>query len=456
MSRNPSLTEARALLALGLPIVGGNVAQSAMHITDTVMLGWYGAEELAAAVLASSMFFTLFLVGAGFAVAVMPMVAAAAARGEDAEVRRVTRMGLWLSLLYGTLTLPVLWFSEPILRLLGQPPQLAADAASYLRIVAWGMFPALLVMLFKNYLAALERTQVALWITVAAAVANGLANWALIFGNWGAPELGLRGAAWATVITQVLSLVLLVAYATLLPALRRHALLVRLWRPDWPAFRAVYRLGWPIGLTTLAEAGLFSASALMMGWVGTVDLAAHGIVLQMASLTFVVHMGLSSATTVRAGQAHGLADLAALRRTGRVAIALSMAFAALTVAVFLAIPEPLIRLFLDPEEPALPQIIAAGTVLIALAALFQVADAAQVMALGLLRGVQDTRVPMVLAGLSYWAVGIPCSYVLGFPLGLGGAGIWLGLVIGLVLAGATLMARFWRGPARGRTAPQPA
>jgi multidrug resistance protein, MATE family len=448
MSTAAPLREARSLLVLGLPIVGGHLAQIAMHVTDTVMLGWYSVEALAAVVLASSLFFTLFLMGSGFALAVMPMVAAAAARSEDTEVRRVTRMALWLSMLYAVAVLPVLLLAEPILRATGQTPQVAADAGTYLRIAGWGMFPALLVMVLKSYLAALERTQVALWVTVAAAVANGLVNWAFIFGNWGAPELGIRGAALATVAAQVVSLSALLAYVVLVPALRRHALFVRLWRPDWSAFRSVYRLGWPIGLTSLAETGLFSASALMMGWVGTVPLAAHGIALQLASATFVVHLGLANATTVRAGQAHGRADLPGLRRTGGVSVALSMLFAGLTVAVFLAVPAPLIRLFLDPADPLAPQIVAVGIVLIALAALFQVADAAQVVALGLLRGVQDTRVPMVYAALSYWAVGIPCSYILGFPLGLGAVGIWLGLVVGLVLAGALLMARFWRGAAR--------
>jgi MATE family multidrug resistance protein len=447
-SSRPHRAEARALLALGLPIVGSHLAQVALHVTDTVMLGWYSVEALAAVVLGATAFFTLFVLGAGFALAVMPMVAAAAARGEPREVRRTTRMGLWLSVLFAAAAMPVFWFSGLLLAALGQDPAVAALAGAYLRVAGWGMFPALLVMVLKSHLAALERTQVVLWATVAGVVLNAALNWMLIFGRWGAPELGVIGAAIASVATQALTLVILAVYAALFPALRPHALFVRLWRPDGAAFAAVFRLGWPIGLTGLAETGLFAASAVMMGWVGTRELAAHGIALELASITFMVHLGLSNAATVRAGQAHGLGDLAQLRLVGRSAIALSAAFAALTMALFLALPEPLIGLFLAADEPARPEIVAIGATLLALAALFQLADAGQVIALGLLRGVQDTRLPMLLAAVSYWLVGIPCSWGLGFGLGLGAVGIWLGLVVGLVLAGGLLMARFWGGPAR--------
>ncbi len=445
----PAITrEAKALLVLGLPIIGSHLAQIAMHITDTVMLGWYSVEALAAAVLGATLFFTLFVVGSGFAWAVMPMVAAAVANGQDTEVRRTTRMALWLSLLFGAAIMPALWFSGTVLGGLGQEPALAAATQGYLRIAGWGIFPALIVMVLKSYLAAQERTQVVLWITVLGAVLNGLLNWALIFGNWGAPELGLRGAAFATLATQCLTLVLTLAYALWLPQLRRHTLFVRFWRPDWPAFAAVFRLGWPIGLTSLAEAGLFSASALMMGWVGTRELAAHGIALEIVSVTFMFHLGLANAATVRAGQAHGRQDRAQLRLVGRTAIGLSLFFSTIAIVLFLTVPEPLVRVFLDAADPLTPQIVAIGVSLLAVAALFQLADGGQVMALGLLRGVQDTRVPMIHAAFSYWLVGIPASYVLGFTLGLGAPGIWLGLVVGLVLAGVLMMTRFWTGPAR--------
>ncbi len=432
---------AQAVLVLGLPLIGSHLAQMAMGLTDNLMLGWYDVQALAAATLAWSIFFVLFIVGSGFAFAVLPMVASAVAQKDEVQMRRVTRMGMWISTFYGAAVMPALIWSEPILVTIGQQPDIAALAQDYLRIVAIGMIPALLVMVLKNYLAALERTQAVLWITIGAAVLNALVNYALIFGNLGMPEMGIRGAAVATVLMQIVSLLALGLYINRVePA---HAMFQRLWRSDPEAFANVFRLGWPIGLTNLAESGLFAASALMMGWIGERTLAAHGIAIQLASITFMVHIGLSQAATVRAGHAVGRADGRALRDGAKVAIGLSMAFAAVTMVLFLTIPDILIGLFIDPSDPQRPEILAIGVVLLALAALFQVVDAGQVMALGLLRGLHDTRVPMIHAAISYWGVGLPAGYILGFPLGLGGAGIWLGLVIGLACAAALLMTRFW-------------
>jgi len=434
----------RAVLTLGVPLVGSNLAQMALHVTDTVMIGWYGVPELAAVVIGGSTFFVLFILGSGFAQAVMPLVAAALGRGDETQVRRDTRMGLWLSLLYGTAIYPVMYWSGPILRALGQAPEVTTLAETYLRIAGLGMAPTLAIMALKSFLSALERAGLVLWATLAGAVFNALVNWAFIFGNWGAPELGIRGAALASVTTQTLTAALLVLYAVLAPDLRRFHLMQRLWRPDWAAFAQVWRLGWPIGLTGLFETGLFEAAALMMGWIGTMELAAHGIALQLAAIAFMGHLGLSNAATVRAGRAIGRDDHMHLRDGALAALLLSMFLAVCVIVLFLALPGPLIALFLDPANPQTPAITVYAAGLLAMAALFQLADAAQVMALGLLRGAQDTRTPMVIASISYWLIGIPASYVLAFPLGLGGIGLWLGLVVGLAVAAVLLMTRFWR------------
>ncbi|MFN3993606.1 MAG: MATE family efflux transporter [Tabrizicola flagellatus] len=435
---------ARETLALGLPLIGSHLAQMALHVTDTVMVGWYGVVALASVVLGASSFFIVFVVGSGFAKAVMPMVAAALGRDDETQVRRDTRMGIWLSIAFGLAVYPVFWWSEPILRALGQDPQVSAIAQDYMRIAGLGMVPALVVTVLQSYLSALHRTQVVLWVTLAAVAVNIAVNWALIFGNWGFPEMGARGAAVATLVVQVVSLVALALYAHFLPALRRFHLFQRFWRPDWPAMRQVWRLGLPIGLTGLAEGGLFQASALMMGWIGTVELAAHGIALEVAALTFMLHVGLSSAATIRIARFDGRGERTELRRAAKVAVVISLGVALASILLFLSAPRPIVALFLDLTKPESAAILAYGTVLLGVAALFQLADGMQVMALGLLRGVQDTRMPMWLAAVSYWLIGIPCSYVLAFPLGFGGVGLWLGLVVGLVCAAASLMWRFWR------------
>ena len=321
----------------------------------------------------------------------------------------------------------------------------AAMAQDYLRIAGFGMVPALLIMVLKSYLAALERTQVVFWVTLISLGVNVVLNWMLIFGHWGAPELGVRGAAIATLTVQSIGALLLALYAAWQPALREYELFHRFWRPDWQAMRKVFRLGLPVGLTGLAEGGLFQASALMMGWLGAEALAAHGIALQLAALTFMVHLGLSNAATVRVGRADGARDLRALRDSAITGVVISFGFGVAVVTLFLSIPETLVALFLDMSKPGSAAIVAFGAQLVAVAALFQMFDAMQVMALGLLRGVQDTRVPMWLASVSYWVVGIPASYLLAFPLGFGGVGLWLVLVVGLACASVLLMARFWRG-----------
>ena len=437
-------THARETLVLGLPLIGSHLAQMALHVTDTVMVGWYGVVPLAAVVLGSSSFFIVFVVGSGFAKAVMPMVAAALGRGDETQVRRDTRMGLWLSIAYGIVVFPIFWWSGPILLALGQNPEVAAIAQDYMRIAGLGMVPALMVTVLQSYLSALHRTQVVLWVTLAAVGLNIAVNWVLIFGNWGFPELGAQGAAVATISTQILSLVVLGLYAGFLPELKRFRLFQRFWRPDWHAMGQVWRLGVPIGLTGLAEGGMFQASALMMGWIGTVELAAHGIALEVAALTFMLHVGLSSAATIRIARFDGQGDRDALRQAAKVAVVISFGAAILSVLLFILIPEPIVALFLDLTKPESAAIVAYGSVLLMVAGLFQLADGMQVMALGLLRGVQDTRVPLGLAAVSYWLIGIPCSYVLAFPMGYGGVGLWFGLVIGLVCAAASLMWRFWR------------
>jgi MATE family multidrug resistance protein len=314
------------------------------------------------------------------------------------------------------------------------------------------MLPALLIMALKSHLAGLSRTQVVLWVTVAGVFLNAGLNWMLIFGRWGAPEMGVRGAAVASVVTQAATLLALAIYAGVGPVLRDYRLWQRFWRPDPEVMARVFRLGWPIGLTSLAEGGLFQATAIMMGWIGTVQLAAHGIALEVASVTFMVHLGLSNAATVRAGHAFGARDTGALKDGARVAIVLSLVFALMTVAIFLAVPRPIIALFTDLSKPEAEHILAFGALLLAYAALFQVADGVQVMGLGLLRGVQDTRVPMAIAIFGYWAIGMPAAYGLAFPGGMGGPGLWLGLCVGLTVTGSLLMWRFWSRAGRIRAA----
>ena len=431
-------------LTLGLPLIGSSLAQILIGLTDTLMLGRYSVEALAAGVLGHTFFFTLFLLGGGFAFGMMGVSADAAGRGDERAVRRAARMGLWLSLAAGVVLMVPMWFSEAVLLVLRQEATVAADAQAYLRIALVGLIPALLTATLRSHLSALERTGIVLAATLAAGAMNVALNWVFIFGNLGAPEMGIRGAALASVAVHVATTLFLVLYAAGGPGMARWELFRNLHRPDWSELARLFRVGWPVGLTLVSESSLFAASALMMGAIGTEALAAHGIAMQVAAATFMVHLGLSQAATVRVGRYAGQGDAADLRRAAVASLLWSGVAVALSMAMYFTFAERIVLAFLDVDDPQAPAILLLGIRLLMIAAVFQFVDAAQVMALGLLRGLQDTRRPMIYAALSYWAVGIPVSWLLGFVAGLGAEGIWVGLVVGLACAATSLMVRFWR------------
>ena len=430
------------LFVLGLPIVGSNLAMMLIGVTDIVMVGWHSVEELAALILATTLFFNIFILGSGVAFAVMPMVSSAAAVGDDTTVRRSTRMALWLSVVYGIFALPIFYMSETIFLWLGQQPELAQYAADYMWILAPAIIPSLWANVMRSYLSAMEFTKVIMLITCGVAILNVGFNHVLIFGNYGFPELGIQGAAIASLLVNFLMAIITSIYAVYI--LPQHGLFARFYRPDWGALIKVFKLGAPIGLSILAETGLFSAASVMMGWIGVIALAAHGIALQLASLTFMAHLGLSSAVTIRMGNAAGRKDRSAMIEVTKAGAVISVCWSLLTIILFVGFGAQLISLFLDADEAARDAIIAYGIVLLWIAALFQLVDGGQVLAIGLLRGVQDTAIPMVITVIGYWGVGVPIAYFLGFYTPLAGSGIWLGLVAGLSFAAIGLSVRFRR------------
>lgn len=438
----------KPLMKLAWPLIGSQIMQFAIGLTDAIMLGWYSLEAFAAQVLGGSFFFIILILGSGFAFGLQPMVANAAAKDDEQQIRRSTRMGFWLVLIYAAITVPILLFAEPILIAIGQEPDLSLQAHNYLKIMSFSVFPALLVNVLRSYLSALEQAGIILYVTIASLALNAGINYLLIFGNFGFPELGLRGAAVASLAVHTSSFLVLAIYAA-----RKnpdHSLFQRFWRPDPEAFWSVFRLGWPIGITVLAEVGMFTAASVMVGWVGVVELGAHGIALQVASLSFMFHLGLSHAVTVRAGKAHGRNDWDGLRSGAWVALVISAAVALLASLSFFLFPELLLMAFVSPSEPNLEALILRGTTLLYIAALFQFVDAMQVMGTGLLRGLQDTKIPMYFATFSYWVIGVTSGYLLGFVVGWDAVGVWLGLTFGLTSATVLMLGRFRilaRGPA---------
>lgn len=439
----------RGTLVLGLPLAGAQIAQMSINVADTVLVGRLGTTELAAAVLTTQFFHLLWMLGSGFAIAVMPMAANAAGNGDVRALRRSVRMGLWVCFLYSAAVMPLLWFTEEIMLALGQDPAVAELCRRYMRVLQWAMFPALAVMVLRSFLSALERANVVLAVTIVGSLFNLVFAYAFIFGRLGAPALGVEGAGLAGFATMMLMAVLLAVYSAR-GDLARYELFVRFRQPDWPAFLDVVRLGWPIGATIVAEVGLFAAASVIVGWIGTAQLAAHGIALQLASIAFMIPLGLSNAATVRVGLAYGRRDALGISRAARAAMAVGLLIALFAALAFWAIPHILIGFYLDEADASAATVLAYAVPLLAVAAAFQLFDSAQALAAGVLRGLKDTRVPMILAVVSYWLVGMPGALIFAFPLGLGAVGVWLGLGLGLLAASASMSYRFLRRERQGQ------
>lgn len=435
-----------ATLALSWPLILTNVAQTALQASDVVMLAWLSPEALAAGALGANLMFVCFIAGVGLFSAVAAMIAAERGRKPHAvrEVRRTVRQGFWAGCVLVVPAWLLLWNARTVLGWLGQDPVLADMASDYARAVMWCLLPAYFYLTLRNFVAALERPLLALVVGLVAVGVNIALNWALIFGNWGAPALGLVGAGWATTLTNVF---LFGALALLVLAdrrARRYRVFGRFWRADWPRFFQLWRLGLPIAAIVLFEVTIFSAAVFLMGLISTEALAAHQIAIQIASITFMVPLGISMAATVRVGLAYGAGDHAAIARAGWIAFALGVGFMACMALVMISAPRLLISAFLDPANPDNAVIVALAVSYLAMAALFQIVDGAQAVAAGMLRGLHDTRVPMFLALTGYWLFGMPLAVGLGFWAGLAGVGVWVGLAGGLALTAVLLVWRWVR------------
>ncbi len=429
-------------MALAWPMALTQVGQIAMMTTDLALIGRLGDRALAAAALAHIVLFVGFVLGMGLMSAVAPLAAQAFGARKPRLVRRALRVGLWAALLLGVpLNIVQLW-AEDILRAAGQAPDLAALAGRYIAGLVWSVIPAWWFIALRNFMGAVNRPEPGLWITLAAIPVNALLAYGLIHGSFGLPALDLLGAGVATTLVTLGMCVAAVWVCYARRPFRKYRVLGRFWRADWTLLRQLLRIGLPISGAFLLEYGLFAAAALLMGWIGTTALAAHQIALQVAALLFMVPFGISLAATVRVGHAVGRGDPAGTRRAGFTAMALGIAFMAAMTLLIVATRDAIPLLFLGADAAGAAKTAALAATLLALAASFFIVDGLQTIAAGALRGLNDTRVPLVFAALSFWLVGFVSAYALAFAAGLGAAGIWIGLTLGLLVYAALLVWRF--------------
>ncbi|HEX8364414.1 MAG TPA: MATE family efflux transporter [Allosphingosinicella sp.] len=438
--------EARATLALALPLILTNVAQALIHATDVVLLGWAGSRTLAAATLGINVYFAFLIFGLGLMTASAPMLARelGARRHSVRDVRRTVRQTMWAAVAICLPVWAILWHTSPLLVLLGQDPLLAADAQLFVRALMWGMLPYFFYLVLRSFISALERPLWSLWVGLFAVLFNALLNYGLIFGRFGLPAMGLQGAGIGSACANLVMFAGLALVVLLDRRFRRYRLFGRFWRADWERFRAVWRLGLPIAVTLGLEVTIFNAAVFLMGLIGTDSLAAHAIAIQIASLSFMVPLGLGQAVTVRVGLAYGRRDRSGIAVAGWTALGLAVAFMGLMALVMIAAPGLLVSAFLDPADPANGPVTRLAISFLVIAALFQIVDGAQVVGAGMLRGLHDTRVPMLYAAFGYWIVGLLTGVGLAFGLGWDGVGLWVGLATGLGVVAVLMIARWMR------------
>jgi len=451
MMAGPSATTSRHLpseltetLKLAAPMALTQLGQIAMTTTDLAFIGRISDEAVAAAGLASTVYFVSFTFGMGLMAAVAPLAAQASGAGETHLMRRSLRAGLWAALL---ISLPIMAFplrGEQILRTLGQAPATSRLAQDYLFGLAWGVMPALWFQAIRSFMGAVNRPQPILWITLAAIPANALLAYLLIYGEFGLPRLGLFGAGLATSIVNFGTFLAGLWFVTQRKPFNDYRVLTRLWRIDWSLMRQIIVIGAPISLAFLLEYGLFSSAGLLMGVISTTALAAHQITLQVAAILYMVPFGISMAATIRVGHAVGRNDAAAVKRAGLVAMLLGIVLSTILTLAVIITRGSIARFFLSETTANADATIELAATLLAIGATLFVTDGLQGTAVGALRGLKDTRVPLLFAAISYWLIGFSSAYALAFYTPFGAIGVWIGLSLGTVVYATLLVLRFRR------------
>jgi MATE family multidrug resistance protein len=452
-TRDRLTLELTETLKLAVPIALTQLGQTAMMTTDLALIGRLGDEAVAAAALAHTVFFVSFTFGMGLVSAVAPLAAQAFGARDPRRVRRALRVGLWAALIISLPMMALPLFGERILLLLGQAPATAHLAQKYLLGLGWGIAPGLWFLAIRGFMGAVNRPEPGLWITLAAIPANALLVWLLIHGAWGLPRLELFGAGLATTIINAGMFLAGLWFAVRRPPFKKYRVLGRIWRIDRALMRQLIAIGAPISIAFLLEYGLFGAAGLLMGLIGTTALAAHQIALQIVAILFMVPFGIGMAATVRVGHAVGRNDTPAVRRAGLVATLLGIVFmAVMTLAVILG-RYAIARFFFGDAAASAGAVIELTAALLLVGATFFVADGIQTVVAGALRGLNDTRVPLLFAVTSYWLVGFPAACGLGFRTGLGAIGVWIGLSCGTAVYATLLILRFRLLTRRLRLAP---
>ncbi|WP_046244715.1 MATE family efflux transporter [Hymenobacter terrenus] len=429
----------RPTLLLAYPVMLSQLGHVLVNFVDSVVVGHIGKVPLAAVGVGVSTTSVLLVLGVGLSMGSVPLVAAADGRRDLPALGRLLVASVWMSALAGLVLAGLGQLVPPFMHLLGQPPEVVVLAGPWVRVISLSLFPLMVFQGFREFAEGLGLTRQAMWLSVLGNVFNGLLCYALVHGRWGAPELGMMGSAWATLTARTLMAAAMAAYVLRARRLRAERSAIASWLPAAATIRRVVALGAPIGVQMALEVGAFGLSLLMAGWLGVTTEAAHKVAIDVASMTYMAASGIAAAATIRVGNLRGAGDLLAARRAGFAAYWLTFGFMG-AMGLLLVLTRHVVPYIYITD----PQVVAQASTLLLIAALFQVSDGLQVVGLGTLRGLEDVKVPSVVALLAYWAVALPLGYFLGFKLHLGAPGVWTGLLVGLSIVAGVLLVRFRR------------
>jgi MATE family multidrug resistance protein len=423
------------MLRLAAPLALTELGWMAMGVIDTIMAGRLSAAAVGAGSLGNMLFYPIVISGVGMLLGMDTLVAHAFGAGDERDCRRSLVNGVWLSLAISPILSGVLLLLIPLVKAAGVNADVFTQFEPYLKASLWGVPPLLVSNAFRRYLQSLNIVGPMLAGMIVSNVLNLAGNWALMFGHWGAPAMGLTGSAWSTTISRF-ALAGICGAAVLWHEARTGRVLARVsWLPDRKRLERLIRLGIPAGLQILFEGSVFG---LVTVWVARLDeasLAAHSIAVQVIATNFMIPLGISSAAAVRVGHALGRGDARGAALSGWTALGISAAFMGSAALAMLIAPEWIVRAFIGDAA-----VVVMGAKLLRLAAFFELFDGFQIVATGALRGAGETRPPMIAHALGYWVVGVPAGYILCFPFGWGAPGIWVGLVAALILIGGALVA----------------
>jgi len=424
-------------LRLAYPVIIGQLGIIMMGVVDSIMVGRIGAVQLAAASLGGSLIFIILIIGIGCSGVVSPLIAILVGAKRYSECGVYFRQSLLINVVLSFIMLAIILAGISFVKYLDQPPEVVEYTITYMTIVGLSSLPLMIYQTYRHFIEGLSIMKPAMIITLSANIINAFANWILIFGKFGFPELGLAGAAWATFFSRVFMAVALMIYVMRNKKFKQYDVSFHFREMNFSIIKKILSLGLPSGFQYFFEVGAFSFAVIMIGWIGANELAAHQIAINLASISFMAALGISQAGSIRVGNALGEQSISKIRKSGFTAIAIGASFQSFAGLIFILLNKILPTFYIDDTT-----VIEIASRLLIIAALFQLSDGTQAVGIGVLRGLTDVKGPTVITFIAYWLISLPIGYLLGFTFKLGVDGVWIGLLIGLTVSAVLLTLRF--------------